>query len=55
MPANVTPKLCCLGHAGIDTRLVRMRVVGKATMYHTKRISLCRDCRKREQGRWKYA
>lgn len=38
-----------------DVRLVRMRVDGKATMYHSKPIPLCEYCRHGERGRWMYA
>jgi hypothetical protein len=36
-------------------RMVYMRVTGKATMYQTKAIPLCRTCREGERGRWMYA
>lgn len=51
------PKVECVcgGPGGGDIRLVRMRVDGKATQYHSKPVALCAMCRRAERGRWMYA
>jgi hypothetical protein len=44
----------CGGTGGGDVRLVRMRVDGKATLYHQRPVPLCVTCRRAERGRWMY-
>lgn len=52
----IRPVLQCVcgGQGGGDVRLVRMRVDGRATEYHSKPVALCVTCRRAERGRWMY-